>query len=187
MTKNYNATGEARKEMVQVISRELGVQAVYTRMPECAYMIDNMKVTKTGELVWDERTDEETVTRAIQALAAAGFTDQETETEETAEEPAEETGEDAAERHACPPHETHEDGNLPYHRQQRQQKDEHDVHQALCDHGTQRAADTHIVVLEQDAAPQHFAHTGHHQAAGIAQEYGSHARPAPHPFAHGLQ
>ena len=97
MTKNYNATGEARKEMVQVISRELGVQAVYTRMPECAYMIDNMKVTKTGELVWDERTDEETVTRAIQALAAAGFTDQETETEETAEEPAEETGEDAAE------------------------------------------------------------------------------------------
>ena len=58
MKLNYNITGEDRKQMVAIISREAGVQAVYTRMPECAYMIDEIKVSKTGEMIWDERTEE---------------------------------------------------------------------------------------------------------------------------------
>ena len=76
MKANYNVTGEDRKQMVAIISREAGVQAVYTRMPECAYVIDNMKVTKTGELLWDARTDVELIGKITAALAAAGFTAQ---------------------------------------------------------------------------------------------------------------
>ena len=43
MKANYNVTGEDRRQMVQIISRETGVKAVYTRMPECAFVINNMK------------------------------------------------------------------------------------------------------------------------------------------------
>ena len=88
MKANYNVTGEDRKQMVAIISREAGVQAVYTRMPECAYMIDNMKVTKTGELLWDDRTDADLIGKITAALAAAGFTaqaEEDPETEEAAE------------------------------------------------------------------------------------------------------
>ena len=46
MKANYNVTGEDRKQLVAIISREAGIQPVYTRMPECAFVIGNMKVTK---------------------------------------------------------------------------------------------------------------------------------------------
>ena len=82
MKANYNVTGDDRKQMVAIISREAGTQAVYTRMPECAFVIDNMKVTKTGELLWDERTDADLIDRIMAALATAGFT---AEAEEAAE------------------------------------------------------------------------------------------------------
>ena len=95
MKANYNVTGEDRKQMVAIISREAGVQAVYTRMPECAYMIDSMKVTKTGELLWDDRTDADLIGKITAALAAAGFTAQAEEDPETEE--AEETAGDSAE------------------------------------------------------------------------------------------
>ena len=71
------------------------MQAVYTRMPECAYMIDSMKVTKTGELLWDDRTDERLIEQITAALAAAGFTAQAEEDPETEE--AEKTAGDSAE------------------------------------------------------------------------------------------
>ena len=91
MKLNYNITGEDRKQMVAIISREAGVQAVYTRMPECAYMIDSMKVTKTGELLWDDRTDADLIGKITAALAAAGFTAEEADaSEETAGDSAEE-------------------------------------------------------------------------------------------------
>ena len=92
MKANYNVTGEDRKQMVAIISREAGVQAVYTRMPECAYMIDNMKVTKTGKLLWDDRTDADLIGKITAALAAAGFTAQAEEAEETAGDSAEDAG-----------------------------------------------------------------------------------------------
>ena len=95
MKANYNVTGEDRKQMVAIISREAGVQAVYTRMPECAYMIDSMKVTKTGELLWDDRTDADLIGKITAALAAAGFTTQAEEDPET--EDAAETAGDSAE------------------------------------------------------------------------------------------
>ena len=82
MKANFNVTGEDRKQLVAIISREAGIQPVYTRMPECAFVIGNMKVTKTGELLWDECTDAALIERITAALATAGFT---AEAEETAE------------------------------------------------------------------------------------------------------
>lgn len=90
MKANYNVTGEDRKQLVAIISREAGIQPVYTRMPECAFVIGNMKVTKTGELLWDERTDAALIERITAALATAGFT---AEAEETAEAPETEEAE----------------------------------------------------------------------------------------------
>ena len=90
MKANYNVTGEDRKQLVAIISREAGIQPVYTRMPECAFVIGNMKVTKTGELLWDERTDAALIERITAALATAGFT---AEAEETAEVPETEEAE----------------------------------------------------------------------------------------------
>lgn len=97
MTMNYNVTGDARKEMVGIISNELGIKAVYTRMPECAYEIGELKVTKTGELIWDERTNAETIAKVTAALAAAGFTAEDAEEEQAEETEPEETAADEAE------------------------------------------------------------------------------------------
>ena len=98
MKANYNVTGEDRKQMVAIISRETGVQAVYTRMPECGYVIDNLKITKTGELIWDERTGEDVIEKVTTALTAAGFTAQAVEEpEEEAAAEAEETAEESSE------------------------------------------------------------------------------------------
>ena len=55
---------------MQVIGKVMGMQPVYTRMPECAYVISNIKVSKTGEMIWDERTDAEQVAAYGEFLAA---------------------------------------------------------------------------------------------------------------------
>ena len=94
MKANYNVTGEDRKQLVAIISREAGIQPVYTRMPECAFVIGNMKVTKTGELLWDERTDAALIERITAALATAGFTSEAEETAEATEGAPEEETED---------------------------------------------------------------------------------------------
>lgn len=93
METRYNVTGEKRKEMVEVISGVVGMRAVYMRMPTCAYAISNITVSRDGTLAWDERTDSRTIEKVKEALAAAGFTAE--ETAETAQEggTAEETAE----------------------------------------------------------------------------------------------
>ena len=68
MQKNYNVTGEARKQMVQIISEVMEEKAVYTRMPECAYMIGGMKVTKDGAMIWEKETDATVIERIETAL-----------------------------------------------------------------------------------------------------------------------
>lgn len=65
MKLNYNVTGENRKQMVVVISQVAGVRPVYTMMPECAFLMGDIKVSKTGELIWEERTDEELIGRIL--------------------------------------------------------------------------------------------------------------------------
>ena len=70
---HYNVTGEERKELVGVIGRTVGITPVYKFMPTCAYAINNITVEKDGSMVWDERTDEDTIRKVSAALAAAGF------------------------------------------------------------------------------------------------------------------
>lgn len=73
MQLHYNATGPDRKELVGVISKTLGIKPVYKGMPTCAYAIDNILVEKDSTVVYDERTDQDTIEAVIIALAAAGF------------------------------------------------------------------------------------------------------------------
>ena len=39
MKLNYNVTGKERKRMVAVIGEVTEIKPIYTRMPECAYVI----------------------------------------------------------------------------------------------------------------------------------------------------
>ena len=82
---HYNVTGQDRKELVGIISKVVGMKAVYKFMPTCAFVISNITVEKDGTMVWDERTDQDTIEAVIIALADAGFNPvkAEAETEET--------------------------------------------------------------------------------------------------------
>ena len=82
---HYNVTGQDRKELVGIISKVVGMKAVYKFMPTCAFVINNITVEKDGTMVWDERTDQDTIEAIIIALAAAGFNPvkDKAETEET--------------------------------------------------------------------------------------------------------
>ena len=74
MKKNYNVTGPARKDMAWVVGMTVGVEPVYMRMPTCAYAVNNILINRTGELIWDERTDENTIEKVMAALERAGYT-----------------------------------------------------------------------------------------------------------------
>lgn len=93
----YNVTGERRKEMVEIISRIVGMKAVYKRMPTCAYAISNLIVSKEGTLVWDERTDSQMVEKIREKLEEAGFS---TEMPQAVQEAAETAPEETAESNA---------------------------------------------------------------------------------------
>lgn len=77
----YNVTGERRKEMVEAISRIVGMKAVYMRVPTCAYAISNFKVSKEGTLIYDECSGSELVEKVLEGLAQAGFEAENSETE----------------------------------------------------------------------------------------------------------
>ncbi len=70
---NYNVTGSDRKQLVSIITRETGIKAAYQGMPSMAYAIGDITVEKDGTMVWDERTDDATIQKVTEALAAAGF------------------------------------------------------------------------------------------------------------------
>lgn len=89
MKKNYGVKGSERKAMVGIIGQAVGIEPVYMKMPTCAYAIGNIIVNRTGEMIWDERTDNEAIEKVTKALADAGYTAQgerATEVEEPAEE-----------------------------------------------------------------------------------------------------
>lgn len=73
MELKFDVAGTQRKEMVSIISDTVHMKAVYKFMPTCAYVIDNMTVSKEGTLLWDERTSRETIEAVLAALTAAGF------------------------------------------------------------------------------------------------------------------
>lgn len=85
MTTNYNVTGAERKALVKAIADHLEEKAQYLGVPSCAYRIGDFTVTKDGTLEFDDRTDSEIVEGLYEAIAAAGFTFEESEEEGSAE------------------------------------------------------------------------------------------------------
>lgn len=59
--------------MVEIISAVLRMRPVYTFMPACSYVIDNITVDKHGALIWDGRTNDSTIMNVRNALSKAGF------------------------------------------------------------------------------------------------------------------
>ena len=47
---HYNVTGQDRKELVGIISKVIGMKAVYKFMPTCAFVISNITVEKDGTM-----------------------------------------------------------------------------------------------------------------------------------------
>ena len=70
---HYNVTGQDRKELVGIISKVVGMKAVYKFMPTCAFVIDNLTIDKEGTLIADDRTDKDTLRKVLEAAEAAGF------------------------------------------------------------------------------------------------------------------
>lgn len=107
MTVNYNVTGARRKEMTRVISEALdGWEVKYLGAPTFAYQIGDFEVTRTGALVFSDRTDGKEVETVLEALAQAGFEceaaenveDTSAETEIAAEDTESATAEDVKEQ-----------------------------------------------------------------------------------------
>ena len=70
---NYNITGSDRKQLVSILTRETGIKAAYKGMPSMAYEVGGLTVDKTGCLTWTDDTDNATILKLAEALAAAGF------------------------------------------------------------------------------------------------------------------
>ena len=73
MKNGYRVTKSERKAMVQVIGEVLGVTPVYLGVPSCTYVIGPISVNVDCEVIWDEQTDNITVQKVTEALAAAGY------------------------------------------------------------------------------------------------------------------
>ena len=92
----YNVKGEKRKAMVKIIGDATGIKPVYTRVPECAYQIGKLKVTRTSDLIWEDGTEDELIWTVKEKLKEAGFlTEENVEATDTSDpEEDTETGED---------------------------------------------------------------------------------------------
>ena len=95
-------TAEHKKVMVEALSELMGVDAVYMKVPTCAYKIDYFTVTKDGALEFDEPLTDQQIGQLLKFLASRGFTaknmpveTKEPENEEAATEEATESAEDA--------------------------------------------------------------------------------------------
>ena len=83
MIKHFNASGDAKKKLVKLISSHLGIESKYLGVPSCAYSIGAYTVNKDGSLSWDE--NDERTAGLLEAIKAEGFKaveDEETEEEE---------------------------------------------------------------------------------------------------------
>ena len=88
-----------------------------------------------------------------------------------------------AERHAGTLEEGDEDGYLRQERQQGKQQDEQGVDDSFRDYRADTQAEVRSLVALEHATTQHFAHTRHDEAAGIAQEDGMSASGKPRTLA----
>ena len=70
---DYKVTGPRRKELVEVIGETIGIKPIYMKVPTCEYKVGDITVSKTGELIWDENTDDASIRKIVKALSDAGF------------------------------------------------------------------------------------------------------------------
>lgn len=73
MEVSHNVTGKKRKEIVDIVSGIVRMAPIYMRMPTWNYVIGNLIVTRNGTLIYDERTDSETIRKVMESLEGAGF------------------------------------------------------------------------------------------------------------------
>lgn len=99
MIKHFNASGDAKKKLVKLISSHLGIESKYLGVPSCAYSIGNYTVNKDGSLSWDE--DDERTAGLLEAIKADGFTAVEDEEVEEEEVLVEEEMEEAEVNRLC--------------------------------------------------------------------------------------
>ena len=99
MIKHFNASGEAKKRLVKLISSHLGVESRYLGAPSFAYSIGAYTVNKDGSLSWDE--DDERTAGLLEAIKAEGFTTTEDEEVEEEEVLVEEEMEEAEVNRLC--------------------------------------------------------------------------------------
>ena len=99
MIKHFNASGDAKKKLVKLISSHLGVESKYLGVPSCAYSIGNYTVNKDGSLSWDD--DDERTAGLLEAVKADGFTAVEDEEVEEEEVLVEEEMEEAEVNRLC--------------------------------------------------------------------------------------
>ena len=97
-TFHYNQSGASRKQFVKAISGILEARPRYTGMPQCAYEIDFVTVTKEGNIEVDERSDTEEVENLIEKLAMMGYEPESVEGEQTDDEPTGEEQTDESEQ-----------------------------------------------------------------------------------------
>ena len=80
---HYNVTGQDRKELVGIISKVVGMKAVYKFMPTCAFEIGDITVDKEGGVTCE---DADKLERIIHSLISDGFTLEDTEVVESDDE-----------------------------------------------------------------------------------------------------
>ena len=92
--KKYEKAVENRKVLVARLTELTGAEAVYTRVPRCAYEVGRFTVERDGSLTVEDEADE----TIIATLTAEGLIGEAIEevTEETAEDVTEETAEETA-------------------------------------------------------------------------------------------
>lgn len=92
----FNTT-EHRKVMVEALSELMGIEAVYMKVPTCAYKIDYFKVAKDGALSLMSPLTEQQIGKLLEFLASRGFTAKNMPVPEDAAEVTEEAAETAPE------------------------------------------------------------------------------------------
>lgn len=113
LTISYNVTGSERKRLADCIAGFLGCERKYLGVPSCAFQVGYIKVSKDGDITFDDRADSEEIENLLEELEQAGFHADPVGAEEATEEAAETTA-DAETEEANPNPETEEsssDGN----------------------------------------------------------------------------
>ena len=88
----YNATGPARKQLVNAISQIMETKPKYLGAPSFAYEVDYLTIDKNGTVSFDDRADSEEIETLVERLENDyGFTP----------EPAQETAESAEEEQSA--------------------------------------------------------------------------------------